>query len=176
MNRVQTFCLPIFLLVCATFACCGETANAQEASFLDEELAPALVEQYEQKLNAILKTRSDQERVFVAQLVANVQAGTVPIKLVSTSFRWVQQNRPLSNYPFIYFEKVLRLQADKIGVVDAIPPFDFEEFRSSGQRVPGQQLNAGQRTDIQNDTLLGAARSRIANLFRSFPSVLTGTE
>jgi len=176
MNRVQIFCLPMFLLVCAIFNSCGESVNAQEGDFLEQELTPELVEQYEQKLNAILRTRSDQERVFIAQLVANVRSGTVPIKLVSTSFRWVQENRPLSNYPFIYFEKVLRLQADRIGVVDAIPPFDFEEFRSSGQRLPGQQLNAGQETEIQEQTLFSAARSRVANLFRRFPSVLTGAE
>jgi len=176
MNCFQAYCLPMFLLVCVIFTSCGVTANAQEGDFLDEELTPELVEQYEQKLNAILKTRADQERVFIAQLVANVQAGAVPIKLVSTSFRWVQQNRPLSNYPFIYFEKVLRLQAGKIGVADAIPSFDFEEFRSAGQRRPGQQLNAGQETEIQEQTLFSAARSRVANLFRSFPSVLTGAE
>ena len=166
----------VFLLCWAIFAGCSEKANAQEADFLDEELSPELVEQYEEKLNAILRTRSDQERLFIAQLVANVRAGSVPIKLISTSFQWVRVNRPNANYPFVYFEKVLRLQAERIGVEGAIPPFDFEAFRSAGQRLPGQQLDAGQLTDVQEATLFSAFRSRIANLFRSFPSVLTGTE
>lgn len=158
-----------------SLTCCA-VSNALDDNFLDEELTPELVEQYEQKLNAILKTRTDQEKVFIAQLVANVRTGAVPLKLISTSFRWVQENRPQANYPFIYFEKVLRLQADKIGVVAAIPPFDFEAFRSAGQRKPGQQLDAGRRTDEQELTLLSAARSRIANLFRRLPTVLTGSE
>lgn len=176
MNRIRTACLFICLSCCTIFAGYGENANAQDADFLDEELTPELVEQYEQKLNAILKTRSDQERLFIAQLVANVRAGTVPLKLVSTSFQWVRENRPLANYPFVYFEKVLRLQADRIGVAAAIPPFDFEEFRSAGQRLPGQQLDAGRQTDVQENTLFSAARSRIANLIRRFPSVLIGGE
>ncbi len=176
MNRIQTVCLLALLWCCTIFVGYGNQANAQDADFLDEELTPELVEQYEQKLNAILKTRSDQERLFIAQLVANVRTGTVPLTLVSTSFQWVRENRPLTKYPFIYFEKVLRLQADRIGVVAAIPPFDFEGFRSAGQRLPGQQLDAGQRTDVQENTLFSAARSRIANLIRRFPSVLLGGE
>lgn len=176
MNRIPTACWPTFLLFCAIFTACCTTVNAQDDEFLDEGLTPELVEQYEQKLNAILKTRTDQERLFIAQLVANARTGTVPLKLISTSFQWVRENRPQANYPFIYFEKVLRLQADRIGVVDAIPPFDFEAFRSAGQRTPGQQLNAGQRTDVQELTLLSAARSRIASLFRRLPTLLTGAE
>lgn len=176
MNPIQSACWPVFLLCYVLFTACCATANSQDADFLEEELTPALVEQYEQKLNAILKTRTDQERLFVAQLVANVRTGAIPLKLVSTSFQWVRENRPLANYPFIYFEKVLRLQADKIGVVDAVPPFDFEAFRSAGQRARGQQLDAGQKTETQELTLLSAARSRIANLFRRLPSVLTGAE
>ncbi len=169
MNRFQTIWLPIFLAWCAVAGPPLATSNAQDANFLDQELTPELIEQYELKLNAILKTRTDQEKVFIAQLVANMKTGAVPIKLVSTSFKWVQQNRPKSNYPFIYFEKVLRLQADKIGVADAIPPFDFEVFRSSGQRELGQQLDAGQQTDLQNQSLFETARTRIGRLFRRFP-------
>ena len=176
MKRIQTTCSLFLLSCCVMFAVSVGTVNAQDNDFLDEDLTPELVEQYEQKLNAILRTRTDQEKLFIAQLVANVRTGAVPLKLVSTSFQWVRQNRPQASYPFIYFEKVLRLQADKIGVVESIPPFDFEAFRSAGQREPGQQLNAGQKTDVQENTLLGAARSRFTKLFRSFPSVLTGAD
>jgi hypothetical protein len=164
MNRIPTACWPVFLLFCVMSLTCCAVSNALDDNFLDEELTPELVEQYEQKLNAILKTRTDQEKVFIAQLVANVRTGAVPLKLISTSFRWVQENRPQANYPFIYFEKVLRLQAAKLELEDA------------GQRKPGQQLDAGRRTDEQELTLLSAARSRIANLFRRLPTVLTGAE
>lgn len=175
--RLQTVWLPTISTWCAIAALslAAIHAQAQEVDFLDQELTPELIEQYELKLNAILKTRTDQEKVFIAQLVANMQSGAVPIKLVSTSFKWVQQNRPQSNYPFIYFEKVLRLQADKIEVADAIPPFDFEVFRSSGQREPGQQLDAGQQTNQQDQSLFETARTRIARLFRRLPGASTVT-
>ena len=175
MNCFRINWFPVLVLSCCLLSIGAGSTIAQESTFLDQELTPELIEDYELKLNAILKTRTDQEKLFVAQLVGNMQQGTVPIKLVSTSYTWVQKNRPLSNYPFIYFEKVLRLQADRIGVAEAIPPFDFEEFRSAGQREPGQQLDAGQKTALQEESLLETARSRIARLFRGLPGVPTIT-
>ena len=171
MNRVQLFRLPLILLCCFLPAACVTPAGAQESVFLDEELTPELAEQFEMQLNAVLKTRTDQEKAFITQLVANTQQGAVPIKLITTSFRWVQESRPNSNYPFIYFERVLRLQADKIGVADAIPPFDFDLFRSAGQQEPGQQLNAGRLTDQQRQSLLETARSRFSGVFRRVPGI-----
>jgi len=81
-------------------------------------------------------TRREEERQFIAILVAEVRAGILPSKFIQTSFRWVQNNRPNTKLPFIYFERVLRLQATQAGIADVIPPFDFDIYREfdSGTR------------------------------------------
>ena len=85
MNGIQQIWLSIVIWCCAGMMAYDRAAVAQETDFLDQELTPELIEQYELKLNAILKTRTDQEKLFIAQLVDNMQQGTVPIKLVSTA-------------------------------------------------------------------------------------------
>lgn len=102
--------------------------------------------EYERKLNAILKTRRDEEKQFVAEVVEQVRLGKIPSKLVATSFDWVRNERPLTRYPFIYFEKVLRIQATALGLGDEIPEFDYEIYRSAGQTAPDQRGSAGQKT------------------------------
>jgi hypothetical protein len=94
-----------------------------------EELPKAELrfDDYEAKLNAILKTRRDEEKQFVSEVVDGIEQGTIPEKLVETSFKWVGNKRPDTNYPFIYFERVLRLQAKKINV--QIPEFDYSIYR-----------------------------------------------
>lgn len=101
--------------------------NAQ--TFAPENFTDARFLQYEQQLNAILKTRRTEERKFISDIVANVRAGKLPSKLIQTSFRWVQKKRPTTNFPFIYFERVLRLQATKAGIPDTVPPYDFAIYR-----------------------------------------------
>ena len=76
-----------------------------------------------------LKTRRDEERKFVKDIVLNVRAGKMPSKLIQTSFKWVQNKRPKTNFPFIYFERVLRLQASRAGIPTAVPAFDFGIYR-----------------------------------------------
>jgi hypothetical protein len=104
-----------------------ETVNAQ--TFTPENFTDQRFEQYEQQLNAILKTRRDEERKFISDLVLNVRAGKLPSKLIQTSFKWVQKKRPDTNFPFIYFEKVLRIQATKAGIPSTIPEYDFGIYR-----------------------------------------------
>ena len=104
-----------------------KTADAQ--SFTPENFTDQRFLQYEQQLNAILKTRRNEERKFVSDLVANVRAGKLPSKLIQTSFKWVQKKRPETNFPFIYFEKVLRIQATKAGIPSTIPEYDFGIYR-----------------------------------------------
>lgn len=101
--------------------------NAQ--TFAPESFTDQRFLQYEQKLNAILKTRRDEERKFVKDIVLNVRAGKMPSKLIQTSFKWVQNKRPKTNFPFIYFERVLRLQASRAGIPTAVPAFDFGIYR-----------------------------------------------
>lgn len=87
-------------------------------------------EQYEEKLNAILKTRRDEEKAFVAAVVQRIRDGDIPERLVETSFQWVRNKRPNTNYPFVYFERVLRLQAQKLELAQNIPAFDYEIYNT----------------------------------------------
>ena len=115
---VMAFC------VCAFFQF-GDTPTVNGQTFTPENFTDQRFAKYEQQLNAILKTRRPEEREFIEKITANVRAGTLPSRLIQTSFRWVQKKRPKSNFPFIYFEKVLRLQAAKAEIPETIPPFDF---------------------------------------------------
>ena len=97
----------------------------------------AYFEQYEIQLNAILKTRRDEEKAFVGLVVEQVRNGTLTTRLINTSFRWVQNKRPNVNNRFIYFERVLRLLATRQGVGGAVPPFDTDIY--STRPTPVQQ-------------------------------------
>lgn len=117
--------------------------------------------EYERQLNAILKTRRDEERVFVGQVVAQVRAGNIPSKLVSTSFDWVLKKRPGTKYPFIYFEKILRLQAEQLSIANQVPPFDFSIYRRSvGQLDSGARTSAGQATEVRRRSFLTPGSTR----------------
>ncbi len=106
--------------------------------------------EYERQLNAILKTRRDEEKTFIAAVVKKVQEGKIPAKLVNTSFDWVRKKRPDTKYPFIYFERVLRLQADRLNLKDEIPAFDFSIYRTSvGNQTTSQRGMAGQVTELR---------------------------
>jgi len=127
-SKVAKFACIFFAFCCFAFFMPGEK-QAFSQTFEPENFTDQRFLQYEQQLNAILKTRREEERQFINQLVTRVREGKLPSKLIQTSFRWVQKKRPQTNFPFIYFEKVLRLQADRAGIVDTIPPYDFEIYR-----------------------------------------------
>ena len=88
--------------------------------------------QYEQQLNAILRTRLKEEREFVSDVVRLVADQKLPRKVVDTSFKWILNRRPNTRYPFIYFERILRLQADKMEI--EIPDFSFRIYDFSRLR------------------------------------------
>ena len=48
---------------------------------------------------------------------------TIPQKLVDSAFLWVRSNKANHDYPFFYFERVLRIRGKRAGV--AIPPFTY---------------------------------------------------
>ena len=73
-----------------------------------------LLVQYDKQLNAILLTTLEEEKKFIADVVKLVGEEKLPKKLVDTSCQWVRNRRPNTKYPFIYFERVLRLQANKL--------------------------------------------------------------
>ncbi len=167
--RRSFFNLMFRFSVCCLAATIGVSclSNAGFADdFEPDDFNPAQFEEYERKLNAILKTRRDEEKAFVAAVVEKVKTGKLPSQLVQTSFQWVRNERPDTNYPFIYFEKVLRLQADKIDLADEVPAFDYSIYGSAGQRVDGQYLNAGQKTEKQEAALLKTTFFRLFPLFR----------
>jgi hypothetical protein len=112
------------------------TAGAQEASFNPAATANEEVElrfaDYEARLNAILKTRRQEEQEFVNAVLQKVRAGELPVPVMESSFLWVLSNRPDTPYPFIYFERVLRLQAELADV--SVPDFDYGIYSEYGAR------------------------------------------
>ena len=102
--------------VCLLFS---SSSNAQ--SFDDLDLVA-----YEKQVNAILKTRLPAEKRFVTQLMTVIGKKEIPRSLVDTSFKWVLNRRPNTNYPFVYFERVIRLQGKRLGY--KIPPFDYKVY------------------------------------------------
>jgi len=97
-----------------------DSVNTGASEIVDD----AFFVQYETQLNAILKTRLDQEKEFVKGVVDQVRAENISTRLVNTSFKWVRNKRPNVKNSFIYFERVLRILARSQGVGEFIPEFD----------------------------------------------------
>ena len=94
--------------------------------------------EYAKQLQAVVKARLLEEREFVAQVALLVQQKKLPKSLVDSSWLWVRSNRPYTNSPFVYFERVLRLQATKAGF--RVPPFDARIYSlSRAERLRKQQ-------------------------------------
>ena len=79
-------------------------------------------QQYDKQLRAVLKARFPEEKNFVSQLTLMVQEEKLPKKLIDSAWLWVRSKRPNTPYPFVYFERVIRLQAARAKF--AIPAFD----------------------------------------------------
>jgi len=60
-----------------------------------------------------LKARLPREFAFIGLVVAKVESGELPLKVVLGTFKWARRKRP---YPFPYFEFALRRLAAKLGV------------------------------------------------------------
>jgi hypothetical protein len=142
------------LLICIVGLSIAGTFAASDVSaqtYMPETFNENQFVEYERQLNAILKTRRDEEKQFVAKVVVLVRMGRIPSRLVSTSYQWALKNRPDTNYPFIYFEKVLRIQARALELDNEIPVFDYKIYKSAGQQVAGQKASAGQRTQANRN-------------------------
>ena len=120
-NLLRPILLGLALLTVASVS----SASAQEVELRFED--------YEERLNAVLKTRRDEEKEFLKKVVARIKDGTIPERLIETSYKWVLNKRPDTDYPFIYFERVLRLQAKRLRMERDIPPFDYDIYK---RRVP----------------------------------------
>lgn len=101
------------------------SAVAQETD--SEDQVELRFRDYEAKIQALLKTRLPEEKEFVTLVMNKVRAGEIPEKMVETSYKWVLNKHPNTNYPFVYFERVLRIQGEKAEI--EIPPFDYEVYR-----------------------------------------------
>ena len=111
------------------------TKQEQEVVAMDiAELRQLLTEgfrQYETQLQAVLRTRFPEEQQFVGSIVYLVQTEKIPKNIVDSAWLWVRKNRPTTNYPFVYFERVLRLEAEKLKL--EIPEFDRELYNKAIQ-------------------------------------------
>ena len=123
------------------FAVAGNNSAAAQSS---DQFSPERLREYERQLNAVLKTRKDEERQFIGLLVGQIGTGAVSPQLVQTSFKWVRKKRPDTTFPFLYFERVLRIMATQQGVGDQIPPFDMSII---GQPNASNQDTAGTATN-----------------------------
>lgn len=108
----------------------GSPAISEFGSYDVTKFTPKQFELYEAQLNALLKTRREEEKEYVHEVVERVRTGLLPPKLVATSYGWVRNRRPLTKYPFVFFEQVLRRQGDRENLPEgAIPPFDYDVYR-----------------------------------------------
>ncbi len=113
----------------------NDTSIAQS----DNQFSDARLQEYERQLNAVLKTRRAEERQFIKLLVEQIGTGAVSTELVQTSFKWVRKKRPDTTFPFLYFERVLRIIAVQQGIGDQIPPYDTSIIGQLNQ--PNQDSN-----------------------------------
>ena len=66
-----------------------------------------------QQLETGLLARTPQEQDFVAEVVALVDSGDLPLSLVQSTFLWARRKRP---YPMPYFEHALKVRAAAMGI------------------------------------------------------------
>lgn len=70
----------------------------------------------EDQLNAVLRSRRPEEFKFIADVVAMVENDTLPLELVTSTFLWVKNKKKKEKFPWVYFERALRVRAARIGI------------------------------------------------------------
>ena len=161
-NSLRVYRSPLLVAILCVGVCCFDvdkcqgqisssdietilsTAGAGQADDIDDSRAAnAQFFEFERQLNAMLKTRRDEEKEFIGLVVNQIRLGRIPSRLVSTSFEWVRNKRPTTKYPFVYFERVLRLQAGRVGLENEIPPFDFSIYSETNVTQSNASREAG---------------------------------
>lgn len=99
------------------------SAFAQD-QFVPEPLAGdaqggIIIADLEDQLTAGLKIRQAEEERFVAAVLMLVEEKRLPVSLVKSVFHWSRRKNP--KVPFPYFERAMRLTAEKIGVEIVVP-------------------------------------------------------
>lgn len=186
MSSIRDFIPAVILLaamVCgATTSFAQITATVPSSQNSDAPEDPAIVKarfiEYERQLNAMLKTRRDEEKRFVAEVINQIRLEKIPSKLVTTSFEWVRNKRPDTEYPFVYFERVLRLQAKRLQLGSEIPAFDYRIYSQPTDPVARSE-NVGNEAATLDST--ATERNGGFSFFRRaftrvVPSELTGRE
>jgi hypothetical protein len=64
-----------------------------------------------------LKARRPEEFRFAQRVVVLVEAETLPLELVLTTYQWARKDKRFKDRPFPYFEQALRRRARKEGIV-----------------------------------------------------------
>ena len=112
----MTRCLVyLCLIVVSTFSFPGQSSG--------QDFDELNLIQLERQLNAILRTRLPEEKVYIAALLKLVNDNKLPRKLINTSFKYVRNKRLNSKYSFVYFVRVLQFQAKRDRI--SVPDFDF---------------------------------------------------
>lgn len=101
----------------------ASAAVAQDAGVTEPLATEAgggiIVADLEQQLTAGLKLRRDQEKAFVEAVISLVEQKRLPVSLVKSVFHWSRRKNPKVPYP--YFERAMRLTAERIGVEIVVP-------------------------------------------------------
>ncbi len=96
-------------------------------------------EAYGAQLDSLVRARLDEEREFLDEIVELVRVGTLPKSVVDRAWLWVRSKRAYANYPFPYFEQVLRMQTERLDI--ELPEFD----RSIYSQVRRNRVFRGRR-------------------------------
>ncbi len=114
--RVQTRVAPLLAII--AFGLLAQTSDQASGQSVDPNVATL-----KQRLVSGLRARKPSEKAFLNKLATEVTQKTVPKQLVDNTFFYVQSRYRKHNFPFIYFEKILRIRAKKLNVV--IPPYTY---------------------------------------------------
>lgn len=69
----------------------------------------------ESRLTTGLKARRPEDVEFVERVAEMVRTGQLPAKVVDSTYLWAIRRR--QSYPFPAFQRALRIQADRLGIV-----------------------------------------------------------
>jgi hypothetical protein len=97
----------------------------------DIPIARTELEEFEVKINAILRTRLDEEKAYVHEVLSFVRLGKLPRTLVEKALVWVRENCEDDDYLFVYFEQVLRRQALRLRF--DVPRFNYDVYDASNR-------------------------------------------
>lgn len=124
--------LRLLILVCVSsaFVCQADAQVSVGRSLSASSIRTATLK--EQLLNRLRATAADQ-RGYIDFVVSQVDAGRLDARLVIAVERYALRRN--SHLPFLFFERAMRFEAGRRGVV--LPPVrQFASTRPSDSRIP----------------------------------------